>query len=74
MRPELISLILAALTFANFTKIIFANEYAVKAESKQHVIDFCSHAGCSFVKQVSFCMINLYNKFLFKLNVMLHVF
>lgn len=53
MRPELISLILAALTFANFTKIIFANEYAVKAESKQHVIDFCSHAGCSFVKQVT---------------------
>lgn len=53
MRPELVSLILAALTFANFTKIISANEYAVKADSKQHVIDFCSHAGCSFVKQVT---------------------
>lgn len=71
MRSELISLILAALTLANIAEIISANEYAVKAESKQHVIDFCSHAGCSFVKQVSFCMINLYNKFVIKLSVML---
>lgn len=53
MRSELISLILAALTLANIAEIISANEYAVKAESKQHVIDFCSHAGCSFVKQVT---------------------
>lgn len=61
MRSKLIFLILAVITFANITEIIPANEYAVKAESKQHVINLCSHTGCRFVQQVSFCMINLYN-------------
>lgn len=41
------------LTSDNITKRISANEYAIKANSKTHVIDFCNNAGCNFVKQVS---------------------
>nr|XP_034301696.1 furin-like protease kpc-1 isoform X2 [Crassostrea gigas] len=41
------------LTSDNITKRISANEYAIKANSKTHVIDFCNNAGCNFVKQVT---------------------
>uniref|UniRef100_K1QCZ6 Proprotein convertase subtilisin/kexin type 4 n=1 Tax=Magallana gigas TaxID=29159 RepID=K1QCZ6_MAGGI len=53
MLSKLIFLILAVITFANITEKISANEYAVKAESKQHVMNFSSHTGCRFVQQVT---------------------
>ncbi|XP_056013055.1 proprotein convertase subtilisin/kexin type 6-like isoform X1 [Ostrea edulis] len=41
------------LIFAFNWESINAKEYAIKSESQDHVIDFCRHAGCRFLKQVT---------------------
>lgn len=53
MQTELLTLILAVLTFVNIAKISSESEYTVIADSQDHVIEFCKHAGCSFVHKVS---------------------